>query len=86
MKIDWATITIAVCLTVWFVIHYVVLPMFNAYLEYRRDIRLHEQDMAMYKVQINEKGLQRNNDDPDIKQRSGKSDEGTFLHDEELPL
>lgn len=66
--------------------YWVVLPMFNAYLEYRRDIRLHEQDMAMYEVQRNEKGLQRNNDDPDIKQRSGKSDEGTSLHDEELSL
>ena len=86
MKIDWATITIAICLTAWLITYYVLLPMFNAYLEYKRDIRMHEQDMAMYEIQKNEKRLQRNNDDPDIKQRSGKSDEGTSLHDEELSL
>lgn len=80
MRIDWTTIIIAICLTTWIITHYVLLPMFNSYLEYK---------LRRREMEANEKwneGLQRDNDDPDIKQRSGKSDERASLHDEELPL
>lgn len=81
---DKITIFIAACFGVYGLAQlsiHVVLPMFNTYLEYR--LRLEEiEDNRKW----NEEGLQRNIDDPDIKQRSGKSDEGTSLHDEELPI
>jgi hypothetical protein len=93
MKSEWVTVIIITYGFVWLTLNGIVMPLLNIYMEYRKEIRMHEQDMAMYRVQLNEKGgvqgierLQRDNDFADIKQRSGKSDEGTSLHDEELPL
>jgi hypothetical protein len=90
MKIDWATITIAICLTAWLITYYVLLPMFNIYLQYKKEMAelamYNEPPREFFKEVKDEERLQRNNDHPDIKQRSGKSDDRTSLHDEELPL
>ena len=71
--------------------YWVVLPMFNAYLLYKLDCKQmkdipNEPIPQLYREVKNEERLQRDNDFPDIKQGSGKSDEGTSLHDEELSL
>lgn len=90
MRTDWSTITIAICLAAWFIARNVILPMFNAYLEYRLNCKQME-DMPnepipqLYRERRNEEGLQRDIDSPDIEQRSGKSDDRTPLYDEELP-
>jgi hypothetical protein len=90
MKIDWATITIAICLTAWLITYYVLLPMFNIYLQYKKEMAelamYNEPPREFFKEVKNEERLQRDNDFPDIKQRSGKSDDRTSIHDEELPL
>lgn len=91
---DKTTIFIAVCFGVYGLAQlcmHVILPMFNAYLEYKLNLKQmedipNEPIPQLYRKEKNEERLQRNNDDSDIKQRSGKSDEGTSLHDEELSL
>lgn len=93
MKIDSVTIFIAVCFGLFALYQLadrVILPMFHAYLQYKKEMAelamYNEPPREFYREVKNEERLQRDNDDPDIKQRSGKSDEGTPLHDEELSL
>lgn len=87
MKMD-CELIVVLCAIVLLILYYVILPLFNAYLQYR--IQIEEMKMSNQTAidwnKFEQERLQRNNDDPDIKQRSGKSDEGTPLHDEELPL
>jgi hypothetical protein len=91
MKIDWATVTIAICITAWLITYHVLLPMFNAYLEYKLNCKQmedipNEPIPQLYREVKDEERLQRDNDIPDIKQRSGKPDDRTSIHDEELSL
>lgn len=87
MKMD-CELIVVLCAIVLLILYYVILPLFNAYLQYR--IQIEEMKMSNQTAidwnKFEQERLQRNNDDPDIKQRSGKSNEGTPLHDEELPL
>ena len=78
---DKVTIGLAICLGMYGLYHLfedVALPMFNAYLQYKLQVK----EMEM----MDGKGLQGNHDESDSPIEIGESDERTPIHDERLSL
>lgn len=75
----------------FYILYYVAMPMFNAYLEYKLNLKQmesipNEPIPELYREVKDEERLQRDNADSDSSKGVGKSSKRILLHDEELPL
>lgn len=72
---------------VWSIAYFVVMPLVNAYLQYR--IQSKEMDMANEPIdwgKVEQERLQRSHDESDSPTQIGESDRELPIHDEKLPL